>query len=141
MRCSEREKATRKGRESWVSRALLCSGNQGPPPSPPREPQIKRRKGKAKKSRSLMLSLSFCRCFTGVVPAKRSPKLVVSTSELQLFFCVHVSSTKTSHLILLLPFSFHGSCTLIISASSLCISGLSMASLFHHYTPAAPPSC
>lgn len=28
--------------------------------------------------------------------------------------CVHVSSTKTSHLILLLPFSFYGSLTLII---------------------------
>lgn len=29
-----------------------------------------------------MLSLSLCRCFAGVVPAKRSPKLVVSTTQL-----------------------------------------------------------
>lgn len=49
-----------------------------------------------------MLSLSFCRCFAGVVPAKRSPKLVVSslitTSTPQqhhhppLLLLVHVSS-------------------------------------------------
>ena len=35
--------------------------------------------------RSLMLSLSLCRCFAGVVPAKRSPKLVVSTLSTPFF--------------------------------------------------------
>lgn len=43
--------------------------------------------------RSLMLSLSLCRCFAGVVPAKRSPKLVVSTMSLTLF-CVYAYHPK-----------------------------------------------
>lgn len=37
-----------------------------------------------------MLSLSLCRCFAGVVPAKRSPKLVVSTVISNTFVCACV---------------------------------------------------
>lgn len=47
-----------------------------------------------------MLSLSLCRCFAGVVPAKRSPKLVVSTMIFCSFVCVHISSNKPKNLYL-----------------------------------------
>lgn len=78
-----------RGRKSRPVAFSSAAETTGPPDRPE---EVLTRVGTKEEAhrRSLMLSLSFCRCFAGVVPAKRSPKLVVSRYRVfnSLFVCI-----------------------------------------------------
>lgn len=90
MCCSERESNREEEEEEEEERAL----QQEPRVHPLILGSFWSEGTKEEQRRSLMLSLSLCRCFAGVVPAKRSPKLVVSITIFSSFVCVHVHSTE-----------------------------------------------